>query len=164
MASCVFFGSRDFTGNIKALLKDVTEDLISRHGVNTFYVGHHGHFDQSAILFLKELKRTHPQIQYFVMLSRLPCPTWLADEPTILPDGIENVLPKYAILYRNDLMLDKSDYVVLYKQQSRGGTARMEARAKAKGKTIINLTDPLTLMDYDELLKGFASYNTRKAP
>lgn len=162
MASCAFFGNRDFTGNIKDLLKDTVRDLILNHDVDTFYVGHHGNFDRSVIAFLKELKQEYPRINYLVMLSHLPCPAWLAEEPTVFPEGLENVPPKYAILHRNDLMLEKADYVILYKRYSTGGTARMERKAEAKGRVLIHLDIPTELMPYEELIKALDKYDSKK--
>ena len=166
MASCVFFGNSDFSGNISDYLADTVKDLILTQKVDTFYVGHHGNFDRSVIRFLKRLKREYPTVHYFVMLSRLPCPQWLADEPTVFPEGIENVPPKYAILYRNDLMLEKADYVILYSRYSTGGTARMERKARLKGKKVIHLADPVELMKYEDLIKKldeYDEYNSKKS-
>lgn len=162
MASCVLFGNRDFTGNIDDCLGKVAKDLILTHGVDTFYVGHQGNFDRSAISYLKQLKREFPHISYLVMLSHLPCPAWLSEEPTLFPEGIEAVPPKYAILYRNDRMLERADYVVLYRRYKSGGAARMEKKAKEKGKTIINLVDLIELVEPDALKKGLQEYSDKK--
>ena len=162
MAVCVLFGNRDFTGDIKECLEGVTTDLILHHHVDTFYVGHQGNFDRSVIAFLKELKQEYPKINYLVMLSHLPCPAWLAEEPTVFPEGLETVPPKYAILHRNDLMLEKADYVILYKRYSTGGTARMEQKAEAKGKVLIHLDIPTELMPYEELIKALDKYDSKK--
>ena len=146
MASCVLFGNRNFTGNIADCLDAVARDLITAHAVDTFYVGHHGNFDRDAISYLGRLKRKHPEISYCVVLSRLPCPNWLEGIPTLLPEGIESIPPKYAILYRNDFMLKRADYVVVHQRYKYGGTARMVERARRLKKPIIHLTAPIDLV------------------
>lgn len=58
---------------------------------------------------------------------------------TMLPEGIENVHPRYAISKRNDWMVNESDIVLCYIKHSWGGAAKYVEKAKHKGRIIINL-------------------------
>ena len=60
---------------------------------------------------------------------------------TILPEGIENVPPRYAISWRNSWMLRRSDFVVTYITHSYGGAAQFAAKAVRQKKVVINLAD-----------------------
>ena len=55
----------------------------------------------------------------------------------ILPEGIERVHPRYAIVWRNNWMIDKSDYVIAYVTHPTGGAYKAVERAKKKGKEVI---------------------------
>ena len=56
---------------------------------------------------------------------------------TILPDGIEDVPPRFAISYRNKWMLEKADYVITYVTHPTGGAALFKTAAQKLGKTVI---------------------------
>jgi hypothetical protein len=58
---------------------------------------------------------------------------------TMLPEGIESVHPRYAISWRNNWMLQHSEYVVAYVTHSWGGAAQYAKRAKTSKKRVINL-------------------------
>ena len=61
-------------------------------------------------------------------------------EDTILPSGIENIPKKFAISYRNQWMIEQSEYVITYVTHSFGGAAQFEAMAKKKGERIIQIS------------------------
>ena len=58
-------------------------------------------------------------------------------EDTILPEGIERVHPRYAIVWRNNWMIDHSEYVIAYITHPTGGAYRAVERAKKKDKAVI---------------------------
>ena len=60
---------------------------------------------------------------------------------TILPEGIESVHPRYAISWRNNWMLQQSDYVVTYITHGWGGAAQYADKARRQKKTVINISD-----------------------
>ena len=141
MASCTFFGHRECPDSIKPKLKEVLTDLIINHTVVIFYVGNHGRFDAIVRGVLRELKKEHPQINYVVVLAYIPGKRTEYDDysDTMLPEGIESVHPRYAISWRNNWMLQQSDYVVTYITHSWGGAAQFSEKAKRQKKTVINL-------------------------
>ena len=93
MATCTFFGHRDCPETIRAKLQEVLVDLITRHGVDLFYVGHQGQFDVLVRSTLRELKKEYPQINYAVVLAYVPGKKTEYDDysDTMLPEDIESV-------------------------------------------------------------------------
>ncbi len=93
---------------------------------------------------LRSLSKVYPQIRYAVVLAYLPfeklTDPWLEErDPTLFPEGMENVPHRYAIEKRNRFMVEQSDMVVTYVKRSHGGAAKFKALALRKGKTVIEL-------------------------
>lgn len=110
-----------------------------------FYIGNNGDFDDIVRKNLKLLKLNYPHINYAVVLAYMPykkdglCYKDYTD--TIYPNGLENTPPKYAIIKRNQWMINQCDYVVTYVRHTFGGAAQFKELALKKGKTVINLAD-----------------------
>ena len=139
--TCTFFGHRDTPPSVQPVLRSVLLELIERHGVRQFYVGHQGSFDAMACRLLDELSRTHG-VRYAVVLSRLPQTDELPDHvPTLFPDGMESVPLRFAIDRRNRWMLSHSDIVVTHVHCPVGGAAKFKALAVRQKKTVVELTD-----------------------
>ena len=141
MPVSTFFGHRECPDSIKTNLRDVLIDLITNHDVDMFYVGNQGRFDVIVRSVLREVKNEYPQINYAVVLAYIPGRQIEYDDysDTMLPEGIEDVHPRYAISWRNNWMLQQSDYVVTYITHSWGGAAQFVEKAKRQKKTVINL-------------------------
>ena len=143
MSVCTFFGHHDCPSSIKPKLREVLIDLIENHLVDVFYVGNKGAFDRLAQSVLRELVQEYPHIRYAVVLERMPgkqsedYPEDYSD--TMLPEGIEEVPPRFAIVWRNKWMLRQSDYVVAYVTHSWGGAAQFAEMAERQKKTVIRL-------------------------
>ena len=141
MSACTFFGHRDCPSNIKGKLHKEIERLICNHGVDTFYVGTQGSFDRMAYAALVELRQRYCYIKVYRVLAYMPKLSVVAADrsvldDTILPEGIEKVHPRYAIVSRNNWMIDRSDYVIAYVTRTFGGAYQAVERAKKKGKII----------------------------
>lgn len=143
MKACTFFGHRECDGNIGDVLYDTLTALIEKKGVDTFYVGNQGLFDMHVRTVLKELKNKYPEIMYYVVLAYVPRTKIRFDvdyeNHTLVPDGIEEVPKRFAIIRRNQWMLQKSEYVVAYVRHDWGGAAKFVAQARKMGKWIINV-------------------------
>ncbi len=142
MTACTFFGHRDCPTGIREVLSAEIDRLICNHGVDTFYVGTQGSFDRMAYAALVELRQRYRYIKVYRVLAYMPRLSDIAQDrsvldDTILPEGIENAHPRYAIIKRNNWMIDRSDYVVAYITHPSGGAYKAVERAKKKGKTII---------------------------
>lgn len=141
MDACTFFGHRECPDSVKTKLREVLVDLIENHGVDMFYVGNQGQFDAIVRITLRELKKVYPQTDYAVVLAYMPGKqTEYGDySDTMLPEGIESVHPHYAISWRNNWMLQQSEYVVTYITHSWGGAAQFVKKAKLRKKIVIEL-------------------------
>ncbi len=142
MSTCTFFGHSDCNGEIKGKLRETINKLIEIEKVDTFYVGNNGFFDHLVISVLDEIKMENKDITFYVTLSQMPSVKnhfILNSYDTILPEGIENVYPKFAIIYRNKWMVKKSDFVIAYINRPQGGAARFFEYAINQGKKVINL-------------------------
>lgn len=142
MKSCTFFGHRQIWENIDDVLTNVLVDFIENQGVAKFYVGNQGDFDRILINRLRCLKKRYPDIKYYIVLAHLPTKGSLYTNnylDTIYPEGLENILPKYAIIKRNQWMIEHSDIIVTYIESPIGGAAKAKKYAEKKGKKIINI-------------------------
>lgn len=148
MRVCTFFGHRDCPSASKPLMREVLIELIEQQNVDTFYVGHQGAFDFLVQAVLSELAEEHPHIRYAIVLARLPQQSKTYDpldySNTLLPEGIENIPPQFAISWRNEWMLKQASVVVTYVTRSWGGAAKFSEKATRLKKTVINLTDTQT--------------------
>ena len=142
MSACTFFGHRDCPSSVKESLYAAVEGLICNQQVDTFYVGTQGSFDRMAYAALVKLRRQYSHIKVYRVLAYMPKLSIIeADrsmlDDTILPEGIEKAHPRYAIIKRNNWMIDRSDYVICYVTHPTGGAYQAVERAKNKSKTII---------------------------
>ena len=145
MIVCTFFGHRDAPSDIKSMIRDAIVDLITNKGVDMFMVGDSGNFDRMVNVVLKELE-PHYEFNYQIVISRIPgkktdVSSVSSETPTILPNGIENIIPKFAIDYRNNYMLSMSDFVITYIVRSYGGAAKYYNKAISKNKIVINIAE-----------------------
>lgn len=139
MAACTFFGHRDCPSSIKGKLREEIDQLICNHGVDTFYVGTQGSFDRMAYAILVELRKRYQHIKIYRVLAYMPKLSDADTADTIVPEGIEKVHPRYAIVHRNNWMTDHSDYVIAYIRHTFGGAYQAVERAKRKGKETIQI-------------------------
>ena len=145
MRACTFFGHHMISENIKPKLLSVITELIEKNDVHLFYVGNHGSFDSAVFQVLKQLAQTH-DIKYYVILAYMPDHRgdhhFYPNIETLLPNGIEAVPKRYAILYRNKWMVNNSDFVVTYVRHDQGsGAARFKRLAERKNKVVIELSE-----------------------
>ena len=135
---CTFFGHRHVPEEIEPALKSVLVELIEHHQVNLFYIGNQGGFDSMVYRTLKDLAEKYP-IRYHVVLAYMPGdkedPPYEKYTDTLLPEGIETVPKRFAITYRNEWMIDQSDYVVTYVTNRIGScAAQFKELAEKRGK------------------------------
>ena len=141
MAVCVLFGHRDCPQWVRQPLREALIELIEQQGVRRFYLGNQGAFDRMARSVLRELAAEYPEIDYTVVLAYVPQPgqAWETMKDTMLPEGIETVSPRYAIVWRNRWMLRQADCVVAYITRDWGGAAQFVRQAQRQNKPVIFL-------------------------
>ena len=146
MACCTFFGHSELHfENPCDKLAIILNELISQYEVDTFYVGNQGDFDRIVLKELRKLKLRFPQIRYSVVLAYHPSVCKFSDsleaEETVFPEELENVSPRYSIAKRNEWMLTKSQYAVVFVKYPTGGADKYKRKAESKGLTVINIAD-----------------------
>jgi len=141
--TCTFFGHRDAPEEIQPKLEKAIIDLIENHNVNKFYVGNNGKFDFLVKKTLEKLKNNYQHIEYFIVLAYHPTEKedygYTDYSNTIYFDELNFVPKRLAIYKRNELMVEKSDFLITYVKRSFGGAAIFKELAEKLEKKIINI-------------------------
>ena len=121
------------------------EEIIGDNNVE-FLLGGYGNFDNFAFECCKKYKETHPSasltfvtpyITESYQTNRLQYQKDLFDH--ILYPPIEQVPPKFAIIYRNKYMVDNSDFVIAFISRKFGGAYKTYSYAEKNKKAIYNI-------------------------
>ena len=133
-----------FGDDIKKELKNILINETRKNPTCKFYLGGYGDFDSLCLRTLRELKTDLPDIELLFITpyldknySKLELAKYYYDDVIFPP--IENVPRKFAILKRNEWMVDSADLVIAYVKYSWGGAVKTVEYAKRKKKQIINL-------------------------
>ncbi len=139
--SCCFIGHKDCTGAIRTNLLKTIESLIKEKNVTKFYVGTQGSFDRLVYDVLCDLESIY-KIEINVVLAYLNdnCEEKYYDiTKSVYPDELTKIPLRFAIRKRNSYMIDKSDYVICYMNDTFSNTFTNVKEAVKKKKQIINL-------------------------
>ena len=140
-----FCGHRDFveTAEAEKQLTMFLEKYARENGRLICYYGGYGNFDYFAAICVKKLQEQYSNIRNCLVLPYIDQPFLERIEifknhfdETIYP-LLESVPRKYAIIRRNEWMVDSADIVIAYVTYSWGGAARTLEYAKRKNKNII---------------------------
>ncbi len=128
----------------KEKLKQLLIKEIIKNPTYKFYLGWYGAFDSLCLRTLRELKTDFPDIELLFITpyidknySKLEFAKYHYDDVIFPP--IENVPRKFAILKRNEWMVEEADLVIAYVKYSWGGAAKTLEYAKRKKVPIINI-------------------------
>ena len=110
------------------------------------YLGGYGEFDNFAYNCCRKYKNKHPNIT-LVFVTPYLLDTYLHNYfeqhdkayDFILYPEIESKLKKYAIVYRNQYMIEKADFIIAYVSHACGGAYEAYKYAKKEGKEVFNL-------------------------
>lgn len=146
---CTGFGHRDyFYLNIENNLTKTIISLIEQEKVYTFYTGGMGNFDLKFISVINYLKNKYQKIKLFLIVAYFSnnFNTYKnyyekIYDGIIIPEGQENVYPKYAIKKRNRWMVEVSDFIISGVRKTYGGAFDTIKYAQKQSKNIINVTD-----------------------
>ena len=133
-----------FSDEEKEKLKQLLINKIRKNPTCKFYLGGYGDFDSLCLRTLRELKTDYPDIELLFITpyidknySKLEFTKYHYDDVIFPP--LESVPRKFAILKRNEGMVDSANLVIAYVKYSWGGAAKTLEYAKRKKKQIINL-------------------------
>lgn len=142
MASCTFFGHRDFDYEpYQERIERIFRELIVNQKVDEFFSGNRGNFDRLCSSIVWELKKEYP-IQCRLALAYMP-------RTFRLPQCFDNakyflngkVPPKAAIPKTNECLVDYADFIVSGVNRDQGGAFNAVKYAKKQSKTIISIFD-----------------------
>lgn len=142
-----FFGHADYRGSedLASKIKAEIISAIKEKGLDTFYIGGIGGFDSECAKYIKEIKTIFPTIKSYLILSY---PDQAMDDyqkiyvsttfdGTIYPP-LEKVPRRFAILKRNEWIVQQADYIFFYVNYSWGGASKFLDYAIKKKKQYIN--------------------------
>ena len=133
-----------FSDEEKEKLKQLLIKEIRKNPTCKFYLGGYGDFDSFCLRSLRELKKEFQDIELIFITpyidktySKLEFAKYHYDDVIFPP--LESVPRKFAILKRNEWMVEEADLVIAYVMYSWGGAAKTLEYANRKKKQIINL-------------------------
>jgi len=136
--TCFMMGNHDAGAEIYPALYSEIERHIMQYDVREFFVGCYGKFDRLAARAVREAQ------DYFETVGLTLVMHYLNKEKyedmmhlytdSIFPDGLEKVHPRYAIARGNRLMVNMSDYLIVYARDTTGNTGRLLEYAKRREK------------------------------
>ena len=133
-----------FSDEEKEKLKQLLIKEIIKNPTCKFYVGGYGDFDSLCLRTLRELKADFPNIELLFITpyldnnySKLELAKYYYDDVIFPP--IESVPRKFAILKRNEWMIDSADLVIAHVKYSWGGAAKTLEYAKRKKVPLVNI-------------------------
>lgn len=131
-------GDETYPDEIRKKLNDTIEELI-RQGANEFLLGGYGNFDKIAATAVKAQKKKYPYIKSVLVVPYINrgFDNELYDYSEYPP--LESTPKRFAILKRNEYMVNRSDIVIAYVSHSWGGAAKTFDYALRKKKKMINL-------------------------
>lgn len=132
-------GGISYSIEVQEKVKDTIEALIT-DGVDTFLLGGYGNFDIMAARTVYNLKSKYPHIKSILVVPYLNR-TYNTDyyDETEYP-AIENVPMRFAIVKRNEWMVNKADVVIAYVEHDWGGAYKTYDYAIKKKKQLINIS------------------------
>lgn len=146
MMIITFCGHSNYTSSLEdeeRLLKVL--EIVARDKQVMFYLGGYGGFDSFARKCARRYKQRHKNAKVIFIAPYLG--KWLNERKEILQKHydeiiypeIENVPKKFAIIKRNEWMVDRADYVFAYVSKHYGGAYRTLLYAHKHKKPYTNL-------------------------
>lgn len=120
-------------------------------GAKTFYLGGYGEFDQLAAAAVRRQKDGYPQIESILVLPYLGRDVDASGYDGTTYPPLEGVPPHFAILKRNQWMVETSDVVISGVIRSWGGASKTLEYARKKRKVIFQY--PVQRAKQEGLLK-----------
>ncbi len=148
---CYFAGHSDISGErglFEQVVKTITT-LIEEEGVTEFWVGNYGGFDRLSAKAVREVKKSHPEIELNLIIPYLTkeineyCKEYQKNfDNIIVADIPENTPEKFKILKTNQYAVNNSDYLVCFVRYPFGGAAKtLDFAKRVKEIKIINVLE-----------------------
>ncbi len=147
---CCFAGHRKITDDIEIIKEKLKKEIISlieNHNVTTFYNGGKGDFDWLCAHTVDDLKKDYPFISSQLVLAYIPkeknkyAYTLKIFDSMIYPK-MEKTPPRFAIIKRNQWMINDSNFLIAYVKNHFGGAYKtLQYAERKKNIKIISLVD-----------------------
>ncbi|MBO5357445.1 MAG: hypothetical protein J6A95_06715 [Clostridia bacterium] len=139
-----FCGHSDFIrkDEYEQRILDILEKETGDSGAE-IYLGEYGAFDSFAYECSKKFQQTHKNVSLVFITPYL---LGIANDKKARYDNIiypelERVPKRYAILKRNEYMIEKADVVIAFVNRNYGGAYKSYNYAKRKNKKLYNLAN-----------------------
>ena len=129
---------------------DETIALLCSQGARRFLLGGYGRFDGMAAAAVRRAKSSIPDISSVLVLPYMNKKVDMTLYDYSLYPSLESVPKRYAILKRNEIMVNEADVVVAYVLHDWGGAAKTLDYAVRKRKTVICFGDTKQYCDLNE--------------
>ena len=135
-----------FNDEERKKLKNLLINIVNKKPTAKFYLGGYGDFDSLCLRTLHEIKKDFPDIELLFITPYLDKNYTKLALAKHYYDGIifpplEKVPRKFAILKRNEWLVNSADLVIAYVRYSGGGAAKTLEYAKRKKVKIYNLAE-----------------------
>jgi len=141
MLSCTFIGHKDCLDNVSDLLYAEIENLIIKENVRKFYVGTHGNFDRLVynVLCKLELVYNIEKVVVLAYINQRKETVYYDIKKSLFPEVLERTPLRLAIYKRNCYMIDNSQFVICYINNTFSNTYTFVNLAINKKKRVINI-------------------------
>ena len=140
------FGHRKI-GNIWRLenqLYPIIKELIKTKSYVAFIIGLNGEFDKYAASVIKRIQKEEGKENSDITLV---LPYSVADieyyeeyyDGIVIPDIVNDAHPKSAITLKNRWMIERSDLVIVYVENNKGGAYAAMKYAEKSNKKVLNI-------------------------
>lgn len=142
--SCAFLGN-DYKWSRSDIIEKVKGQalrLIEKEGVDTFYVGSKGAYENDAYNAALRIKQKNPSIKIVFVASSMK---EVNDgeryfDSFIYPDQAAIGYKRWCIVHRNNWIIENTDFIIAY-NRFEGRAFEICKRAKNKGVMIVELAD-----------------------
>ncbi len=136
-----FAGHRDVLDSdaVRNWLCSKIEQLIER-GADIFHLGGYGEFDSMAASVVNKMKEKYPYIKSILVTPYIGRSDACLYDASVYPE-LENVPKRFAIIKRNEWMVDNSDVLIAYVIREFGVAYKTLTYARQKNKEIIAYPD-----------------------
>ena len=133
-----------FSDEEKKVLYELLETEIIKNPDCTFYLGEYGAFDNLCYSTLRKLKKIYKNIKLIFISpyqskATIQTAVYEEDYDEILSAPTSKVPPKFAIIIRNEWMVDCADLVIAYVCFTWGGAYKTLNYAIRKKKKLVNI-------------------------
>ena len=140
-----FLGHSTITNSselLEKMVKTILENTRKDEKIS-FYCGGYGDFDNLSAMACRLIKKQLPNSEVVLVTPYLKNLTKNDIYDATIYPPIENVLPRYAIIKRNEWMVERADLIIAYVKYTYGGAYITLNYAERKKKPIINLASSL---------------------